>query len=183
MTYSELHGLGTSGPELAADNNLTTLGAALHDEPQHTVACPPDGETIEQLVPQALTLCDGGETTVLNLCSVEGDGVLGELEALLDQAGEFADAAALLAEDFLGVCGADDDVGDGGCDADLDARVALLSELTLEELVELGVEDTVGDELATLGANLTVSLCFAPGRNCGKRRVHSTCLSGRHDCW
>lgn len=48
--------------------------------------------------------------------------------------------------------GADDDVGDCGCDADFDARVALLSELTLEELVQLGVEDTVSDELSALGA-------------------------------
>ena len=48
--------------------------------------------------------------------------------------------------------GADDDVGDGGGDADLDARVSLLGELALEELVELGVEDTVSDELLALGA-------------------------------
>ena len=48
--------------------------------------------------------------------------------------------------------GADDDVGDGRGDADLDARVALLGELTLEELVQLGIEDTVGDKLSPLGA-------------------------------
>jgi hypothetical protein len=41
------------------------------------------------------------------------------------------------------VGGADDDVGDGGGDADLDARVALLGQLALEELVQLGIEDTV----------------------------------------
>lgn len=51
---------------------------------------------------------DGGETTVLHLGSVEGHGVLGELEAFLDERGEFADAATLLAEDFLGVGCADD---------------------------------------------------------------------------
>jgi len=88
----------------------------------------------------------------LNFGGVEGDGVLGKLEALLDQAGKLADAAALLAKDFLCVCGADDDVGNGGCDSDFNARVALLSEFALEELVELGVEDTVSNELATLGA-------------------------------
>jgi hypothetical protein len=43
---------------------------------------------------------------------------------------------------------ADDDVGDGGRDADLDARVALLGQLALEELVELGVENTVCAVLA-----------------------------------
>lgn len=39
--------------------------------------------------------------------------------------------------------GADDDVGNGRGNADLDTRVTLLSKLALEELVELGVEDTV----------------------------------------
>jgi len=52
-------------------------------------------------------LCDGGETTVLHLGGVEGHGVLRELEALLDERGEFADAATLLAEDFLSVGCAD----------------------------------------------------------------------------
>jgi len=43
------------------------------------------------------------------------------------------------------------DVGDGGSDTDFDTGVTLLSELALEELVQLGVEDTVGDELPALG--------------------------------
>lgn len=142
-TYSELHGLGTSGPQLAGDDDLTTLSARLHDEAQDTVACPPDGKTVEKLVPQRLALSDSGETTVGDLGGIEGDGVLGELEALLDERGELADAATLLTKNLLGVGGADDDVGDGGRDADLDARVTLLSELALEELVQLGVEDTI----------------------------------------
>lgn len=148
----ELHGLGTSSTELSRNNDLTALGARLHDEAQDTIAGTTDGKTVEQLVAQGLALGDGGQTAVLDLGGVQGDGVLGELEALLDQGGELADAAALLAEDLLGVGGADDDVGDGGGDADLDAGVALLSELALEELVQLGVEDTVGDELSPLGA-------------------------------
>ena len=53
-------------------------------------------------------MSDSGETTVLNFCGVEGDGVLRELEAFLDEGGQFADAAPLLSEDFLGVCCADD---------------------------------------------------------------------------
>ena len=146
----ELHGLGTGGAELAGDDDLATLGAALHDEAQDTVAGAADGETVEQLVAQGLALGDGGETAVLDLGGVEGDAVLGELEALLDEGGELADAAALLAQNLLGVGGADDDVGDGGRDADLDAGVALLGQLALEELVQLGVEDAIGDELSAL---------------------------------
>lgn len=49
------------------------------------------------------------------------------------------------------MCGADDDVGDGRCNADLDAGVALLGQLALEELVQLGIEDTVcGGVLASV---------------------------------
>ena len=69
--------------------------------------------------------------------------MLGELEALLDQGSELANAAALLSQNLLGVCGADDDIGDGGSDADFDAGVALLSQFALEEFVQLGVENTV----------------------------------------
>ena len=83
------------------------------------------------------------ETTVLDLLGVELEGSLGEAEALLDESGELADATALVTEDVLGVGGADDDVGDGGRDADLDTVVSLLSELALEEPVQLGVEDTI----------------------------------------
>jgi hypothetical protein len=61
----------------------------------------------------------------------------------LDEGREFANAATLLSKDFLGVGCADDDIGDGGCDADLDAGVAFLGEFTLEEFVQFGVENTV----------------------------------------
>lgn len=48
------------------------------------------------------------------------------------------------------------DIGDGGSNSDFDARVALLSQFTLEELVQLSVKDTVRNELAALGHR---SLC------------------------
>ena len=57
-----------------------------------------------------------------------------------------------LTEHVLGAGGADDDLGPHGGDADLDAGVAVLSELTHEELVELGVEDAIGHELQTATA-------------------------------
>lgn len=159
----ELHGLGTGSTELSGDDDLATLGAGLHDEAEDTIARTADGQTVEELVAEGLALGDGGQTTVLNLGGVEGDAVLGELEALLDQAGELADATALLAENLLGVGGADNDVGDGGGDADFDAGVTLLSQLALEELVQLGVENTVGDELSALG---TVSQKKSPSAKC-----------------
>jgi hypothetical protein len=148
----ELHRLGTGSTELAGDDNLAALGARLHDETEDTIAGTADGQTVEELVAERLALGDGGETAVLDLGGVQRHRVLRELEALLDQGGELADAAALLTENLLGLGGADDDVGDGGGDADFDTRVTLLSEFALEELVQLGVEDTVSDELSPLGA-------------------------------
>jgi hypothetical protein len=49
----------------------------------------------------------------------------------------------LLAEHFLRMRGTDDDVGNGGSDADFDARVAFFGQFTLEEFVQFGVEDSV----------------------------------------
>jgi len=105
----ELHALRTSGTQLSRDDNLATLSTTLHDESEDTIACSADGKTVEELVSEGLALGDSGETTVLNLSGVEGDGVLWELESLLDEGGKFADSSTLLSENFLGVCCADDD--------------------------------------------------------------------------
>ena len=107
-TYSELHALSSSSPQLPRNHHLTSLRSTLHDETQHTIASSPHSQSVEQLVAQRFALGDSGETPVLDLGGVEGDGVLGELEAFLDEGGQFTDAAPLLAEDFLGVCCADD---------------------------------------------------------------------------
>jgi hypothetical protein len=61
----------------------------------------------------------------------------------LDQRGELADAAALLSENFLGVGGADDDVGHRGRGSQLHSGVALLGKLALEEFIEFCVENAV----------------------------------------
>ena len=108
VDYSKLHALRSRGPQFPRNDNLAPLGSALHDEPQHTVARSPHGESIEQLVAERFALRDCGETAVLNLGRVQGDGIFGEFEAFLDEGGQFADAAPLLAKDFLGVCCADD---------------------------------------------------------------------------
>jgi hypothetical protein len=106
-TYRELHGLSTRSTELSRNDNLATLGATLHDESQNTIAGSSDGQTIKKFVTEGFTLSDSRQTTVLDLSSIEGDGVFGELESFLDEGGEFANTAALLTENFLGVCGAD----------------------------------------------------------------------------
>jgi hypothetical protein len=90
---------------------------------------PAHGKTTEELVAERLGLGDGRKTAVLDLLGVELERVLGELETLLDESLELADAATLVAEDLLGVGGTDDDLSAGVGDADLTAGVTLLSEL------------------------------------------------------
>lgn len=79
------------------------------------------------------------------------DGVLGEVESLLNYGCELTNATALLAKDRLCPGGQDDDLRLVRRHADFDARVAVFGELAAKELVQLSLEDAVGDELALLG--------------------------------
>ena len=75
------------------------------------------------------------------------NGVIVEVEALLHDRRELADAAALLAEHLLGLGGQDDDLGTCWCHSDLHAAVAILSQLFGEEVVELGLKNTATNKL------------------------------------
>ena len=48
------------------------------------------------------------------------------------------------------MCSPDDDVSDGRSDADLDAGVALFSQLALKEFVQLGIEDTICGDVSAI---------------------------------
>ena len=74
---------------------------------------PADGKTTKELVTEGLALGDGRETTVLDLLGVKLKGVVGELEALLDERSKLTDAATLLTQDLLGVGSTDDDLKRG----------------------------------------------------------------------
>lgn len=86
------------------------IGVRSSDESDCRGYKPADSKTTKKLVAQALALRDGRKTTVLDLLSVEFQGVVGELEALLDERGKLTDAATLLTQDFLSVCGTDDNL-------------------------------------------------------------------------
>ena len=81
--------------------------------------------------------------------SVEKYFTYGELEALLHEERELANAATLLAEHGLRARRAKDDLGAHRRHAHLEAGVAVLAEVALHHLVQLGLEDTVGDELVS----------------------------------
>lgn len=56
--------------------------------PKNTVASTSHGKAVEKLVSKRLALSNGGETTRLNLSSVERNGVRREAETVSNQAGE-----------------------------------------------------------------------------------------------
>jgi hypothetical protein len=146
----ELHDLGTLRAQLARHDNLATLRALLHDEADDTVRRAPHRETAEKLELQGLGLRLRAEAAVLDALGVQLDASLGELEALLHNRRKLANALALLAEHLLRVSRADDNLPPERRVAHLDTGVPVLSELALEELVELGVEHAVGHALALL---------------------------------
>jgi len=147
-TVGEFHRFGTSSTELARNDDFATLGARLHNETEDTVASATDSETAKELVSQTLALSDSGQTTVLDLLSVEFEGVFGEFETFLDESSELTDAATLLTKDLLGVGSTDDDLSAGVSHTNIATRVTLLSKLPSEEFIEFSAEDTVSHELS-----------------------------------
>ena len=78
--------------------------------PDRTSVVPADGETVEKLVPQTLTLGNSGKTTKLNLFGVHLKRVFGEAETLLNESGKLTDPTALLTQDFLGMGSTDNNL-------------------------------------------------------------------------
>ena len=69
------------------------------------------------------------------------------------------------------MCSTNDDFGLCVCDSDLASRVAFIGQLSLEKLGQLGVEDTVSDDLSLLAVgriagvspcSSTLVLCHDP---------------------
>mmetsp|Transcript_57291 Transcript_57291/g.125471 ORF Transcript_57291/g.125471 Transcript_57291/m.125471 type:complete len:270 (+) Transcript_57291:113-922(+) len=151
VALTEFHGLGTLGSHLAADDDLATLGSVLHNESHDAIHGASGREASQELVAKGLALGHCATGPVLDALREELDGVFGEAVSLLHERRQLADATALLAEDLAGSSGPDDDLSSDRSDAHLDAGIAVLGQSSLQELVQLGVEDAVGDELALLG--------------------------------
>jgi len=169
-TVDELHSLGSLSSDFTGDDDLATSGTLFHDESENTVGGSSDGEASEKLVSEALGLGDGGEASVGNSLDVEVDLALLVAPSLVDNSGELTDSSGLLAENLRRSGGDDDDFASLGLSDD-DAGVSILSELSLEELVELGLEETVSHEKVLFGDwpssrlslshfDLRVDVCF-----------------------
>merc|ERR1712019_174542 len=126
QTVNKLHGLGSLSSQFAAHHDLAALGSALHDEPENSIAGSPHGQTSDQLVTERLGLGDGAQTTGGHLLSVQLNGSLGEVESLLDHAGELTDPPALLSQHVLCPGGHDDDLSAGGSHSDLHTGVTII---------------------------------------------------------
>lgn len=150
VAIAELHRLRALAAQLAGNHHLHTLGARLHDEAHDTVARAADGEAAQQLVLQGVSLGLRGQAAVGHTLGEQLHGALGEAEALADHRRELADALALVAQHILGARGAHDDLRAHGRIADLNAGVARVDQLTGEQLVHLGEQNAVRDELALL---------------------------------
>jgi len=149
-TVNELHGFGTLTTDFTADDDFAAASTLLHDESKNTVGGSSDGQASEQFVAEGLGLGNGGKTAVGNSLDVKIDLALLVAPSLVDNSGEFPDSTGLLAQ-HLTWSGSDDDDLAGLALSDDDSTVAVLGELSLEELVEFGLEETVAHEEVLLG--------------------------------
>jgi len=136
VAVTERHALGTLALDLSTDNDFATLGASLHHVADDASAGTADLEVSEKLEAERLSLGHGRQAASVHALNVELDAVLWVAETLLDARGELANAAALLSEHILGLCGTDDDFRASGGNTDLNTRVSNLSQLALQELVK-----------------------------------------------
>ncbi len=151
VTSGVLLGLCALATDLTGNDDLATDGTTTtHDGTNAVVGSVTDGETVEELVLEGLNVGSSGQVLV------EGEGFDAELNlvvlvvevvSLFDEGLNFLDLAGLGAEEVLAVGGADADLSAHVGSTDLNTSVALHTEGSHEELVELGLEDTVSNEL------------------------------------
>mmetsp|Transcript_12637 Transcript_12637/g.40697 ORF Transcript_12637/g.40697 Transcript_12637/m.40697 type:complete len:267 (+) Transcript_12637:389-1189(+) len=150
VAVRELHLLGARAANLATHGALHTFGAALHHEADDTIARAADRKATDEFEAQRLALRHCAKAAVGNLLCVQLHRILREVPALLHDRGELTDAAALLSKNILRAGRTDDHLGTHRRHADLDTRVAILSKLARQQLIQLRKEDAIRDELPLL---------------------------------
>merc|ERR1719272_473501 len=155
VSHNVLLGLGTLSTDLSGNSDLTADDLSLsHDGSHNVVSSVSDGGTGEELVLEGLSLGGGTER------SLKSEGLNGEVEfvvgivvlvSLLEERLDFLDFTVGLGEHLLGLGATDTDLGGGVGGADLNTGVTFFSEGSAEELVELSMENSVGNELSLDG--------------------------------
>ena len=157
ITLSVLLGLSTLATDLTSNDDLATDSTTTaHDSTKDVVSGHTDGSTSEELELKSLNV--GGSAQV----SVVGDGFDGKVDlvvgvvevvSLLNEGLDLLNLTGLLVEEFVALGSTNTDLGVDAGGANLDSGITLHTESLLEELVELSLEDTVGNELL-LGIDL-----------------------------
>jgi len=167
----KLHGLGALAADFARDNDFAAFGAGVHDEAEDAVAGLADGNVVEQLVAEALALGNGAEALVFYTLDKELDTIVGKAKSLLNEGSKLLDATATLAKNPLRARSANDNFCALRRNANFQARIAVLGKLAREKLVQLGIEYTVSDKLASENGSRKKSKVLAFGSQAreGKR--------------
>jgi hypothetical protein len=147
-SISEFHGLGTLSSKLSRDNNFASTSRGFHNEANNSITSTANGKSSKELVLETFCLSLSTKTTVHDTLGIKLNGTIIEIESLLNKRGQLTDALSLLSENVLSTGGTYDNVGAVRSGADLNTGVTILSKLTGKELIELGVEASVCDELA-----------------------------------
>ena len=147
VALAEFHRLCTLLADFAFHDDFDAEGAGLHGEPEDVVARLAHRDLPEELVAERLGLRGGTQAPAQDFVGVDLETALGEVEPSLDERRQLAEALVLWPHDVLRLRGADEDVRALWRDAVLDAAVAELGELSLEKLVQLGGEHSIGDKL------------------------------------
>jgi len=101
QSVNKLHSFSSLSSELARDDNFASLGSALHNESEHTIAGSPDSQTSEKLVSQRFTLSNGTKTTVVHLLSIQLNGTFWEVESLLYYCSQLSNPSSFLTKNTL----------------------------------------------------------------------------------
>jgi len=156
ITLSILLGLGSLTTDLTSDDNFATNSlTTAHNSSKDVVGSHTDGSTVEKLELEGLDVGSGTKVLVVGDWldrKINSVVVIVEVVSLLDEGLDLLNLTGRLLEKFLGLSSTNTDFGVHAGGTDLNTGVTVHTESLLEELVELSLEDTVGNELL-LGVN------------------------------
>ena len=144
----EFHGLGALLAELSGDDDFATLGLVPHNSLDDRVGRKSNWNLLEELKLQVLDLSRSAQTLELDGVEVDDDGALDVVEPLLDEVGQLTEPAAVGTVCLLDLGDLDDDLCLNWGHSDVDSSISGGSQRSLEELMELSVEHTIGNELS-----------------------------------
>jgi len=161
ITLSIFLGLGSLTTNLTSNNDLATDGLTTsHDGTEDVISSHTDGSSIKKLELKGLDI--GGGTKVLVIrdwfdSKIDLVVLIIEVVSLLDERLDLLDLTGGLFEELLLLGGTNTDFSVDAGSTDLNTGITLHAKSLLEELVELSLENTIGNELL-LGVDLHLTI-------------------------